>query len=242
MDDWQHALTAQVAQNIEHFRHLRRLTRTQLAERCTMLGLPTKRPALTALLDRRRQTITLQEVVVLAEALNTSVAELVLPLHTGAPAVSGAGRYENAFSAAQRLFAVPDQIDADGPYRLYLRFHRARRRFEGANRRLAELSHRIADGDINASIDGGRPHPASEILAAEAALSRLLAAVDALATAETARPPLPTPWDFLDSAAAAHELPLLAVIPERATLVPLYVYRLAAEQLPEPRLISTAPC
>lgn len=238
MNDWQHALTAQVAENVEHFRHQRRLTRTQLADRCTALGLPTKRPALTALLDGHRQTVTLQELVVLAAALDSSVAELVIPLHVGGATVTGPSGTEDAFAAAQQLFAIPYDSDADGPYRLHLRLHRAYSRFERANRRLAELSHRIATGEAGATSDRGHPHPASEILATEAALSRLIAAHGALAVAGIATPHLPLKWDNLNN---DRTVPLLGVITEPSPLLPLYVYRLASGQLPEPRLMTSLP-
>jgi hypothetical protein len=240
MDDWRHALTTQVAGNIEHFRRVRGLTRTQLADRCTAIGLRTKRPALSALLDGHRQTITLQELVVLAEALDTSVAELIVPLHTGRPTISGPGGEEDLLTAAQRLFAIPDDTDTDtaGPYRPYLRFRRAARRFERANQRLAELSHKLATGELEASTEGGRPHPATEILAAEAALSRLITARDTIAAAGLDVPALPDSWRFLSADQTPPELPLLDLIAGRSALLPVFVYRLAADHLPEPCLVA----
>lgn len=239
MTDWQQALTAQVAANIEHHRMCTGLTRTALAARCTALGLPTKRPALTALLSGQRRTITLQELVVLAEALNTSVAELIVPLHTGAETITGPGDLQHPLTAAQRLFAIPIDDAATSPYRPYLRYTRAARVFLRANRRLAALSHALATGDTRANNADGRPHPASEILAAEAALARLITAYRDLIAAGIRLPSPDYSWRFLEEERMPAELPVLEHLdlPD-APPVGLYLYRLHTDNLPTSRLIS----
>lgn len=231
MSEWQQELTAQVARNIEHHRRALGLKRVDLAARCTALGLPTKRPALVALLSEHRQTITLQELVVLAEALETSVAELIVPLHTGGPMRSGPDRIEHAIDAAERLFALHPEHAR--PYRPYLSYRHAAARFLRANQRLAEMSHGLATGLFTAHHDDGRPHPASEVLAAEAALSRLYEARDELELHSLRPPPLEGGWTFLTNDALRVELPILDALPNKGReFLPLWVYRLHPERLP----------
>lgn len=239
MQDWQRTLTGQVVANVEHYRRLRGMHRTELAARCTALGLPTKRPALAALLDGRRQTITLQQVLVLAEALEVSTAELLVPLRDGSSAITGATCSEHAFQAAIRLFGLnPDgSIATAGVYGPYVRYLRAVDRFGRANRSLAELSHRLATGALSPHEDDGRPHPASEILAAEAALSRLIDARDELAAHGIAAPPVDGGWPFLDGGAPPRRLPVL----DARTAYPLYCYDLRVDDLPQGHLVTGAP-
>lgn len=237
MQDWQRALTTQVVNNVEHYRRLRGLHRTELAARCTALGLPTKRPALAALLDGRRQTITLQQVLVLAEALEVSMAELLLPLHDGRLAVTGPTRTEHPFPAATRLLGLAADGSTGTPSRPYVRYLQAVDRFARANRRLADLSHRLATGTLTPHQQDGRPHPASEILAAEAALSRLIDARNDLANSGITPPPVDADWPFLTSGPPDRRLPVL----DASTRYPLYRYDLRVDDLPHGHLVTGPP-
>lgn len=234
-------LTAQAAANIEHYRHVRGLTRTELANRATAAGLPTRRPALSGLLDGHRQTITLQELVVFAQVLEVAVAELVLPLHSGARTFIGAGEPVHAYLAAQQLFAVPSsgRLDRSPIYQRYSRYIAAADQFAAANARLVTLSHALAVGSVVPESVDGRPHPAAEILATEAALARLINSRDALTWNAITPPPTTIRWAFLTSIEVPRALPIL----EHATAddFPLHVYCLRAGALPMPMLITHAP-
>lgn len=241
MDPWLQRLTAQAAANIEHYRHVRGLTRTELANRATAAGLPTRRPALSGLLDGHRQTITLQELVVLAQVLEVTVAELVLPLHHGAPTTISAGKPIHPYLAAQQLFAIPtdSRLDRSPPYQHYARYTAAADRFAAANARLITLSHALAVGAAVPNTADGRPHPAAEILATEATLTRLVAVRGEFTGTATTPPPTAISWAFLTSGEAPQTLPVLEHT--KAGDYPLFTYRLRVGALPAPTLISRAP-
>lgn len=231
-------LTQQAAQNIEHYRTQRGITRTELARRCTAAGLPTRRPALAGLLGGARQTITLQELIVLAQALEVTVAELVLPLHTGAPVLVDDGEPIHPYTAAQRLFGIPPtgRLDRSPTYRLTARYLAAVDRFTAANARLLALSHALASGTATPSVADGRPHPAVEILATEAALSRLVDALAALHDAGITPPSVDAQAAVPDLEAVPSRLPLLyaASRPD----YPLFVYQLQPGSFPTAELIT----
>lgn len=240
MEQWLTGLTAQVAANLEHHRRVRGLTRAELARRATAAGLPTRRPALAGLLDGARQTVTLQELVVFAQVLEVTVAELIVPLHNGAAVIIDDGGPVHAYTAAERLLGIPrsGRLDQSTTYRPFARYLAAADRFTAANARLLSLSRRLAAGTATANSADGRPHPASEILATEAAASRLLTARADLDAAGIAPPPTDVVWSFVELGTPLDRLPVIEHAPGDA--YPLFVYRLTtgtlptAELLPEP--------
>lgn len=81
--DWEARLTAAVAQQVKHWRDERGWSAQQLADRCAdVIGKPVPRNTITNLENRRRSTITLGEVLVLAAALEVPAVALMLPLGT----------------------------------------------------------------------------------------------------------------------------------------------------------------
>lgn len=86
-DDWSAALTRRIGAEVRRLRGDR--SAQWLADRTADIGMGIARPTISELETGRRKTITLQEVLVLAQALNTSPVALVYP----AP-------YENEFVEA----------------------------------------------------------------------------------------------------------------------------------------------
>jgi transcriptional regulator with XRE-family HTH domain len=79
-DGWQARLTGVVAREVRRYRTDRRISAQQLADRCEQLGLPIPRPVLSNLENNRRESVTLAELLVLAEALEVAPLLLAIPL------------------------------------------------------------------------------------------------------------------------------------------------------------------
>lgn len=85
-NDWTVRVAKEVGKRVAYFRELatddrgRPLSVQALSDRCGKLGLPLGRPAISKLENGLRQSITVDETIVLARALNVSPADLVFPL------------------------------------------------------------------------------------------------------------------------------------------------------------------
>jgi len=79
--DWATHLTFDVGKRIAEYRTARGLSGQQLADRCAELGMPgLNRQVITKLENRRREAISLAELLVLARALDTSPVLLALSI------------------------------------------------------------------------------------------------------------------------------------------------------------------
>jgi len=79
-NEWTAQVAAGVGQRVAYFRGRRKLTAKALADRCAELGLPLGRPTISKLEKGLRQTVTVDEVQVLAKALDVAPIKLLFPL------------------------------------------------------------------------------------------------------------------------------------------------------------------
>jgi transcriptional regulator with XRE-family HTH domain len=85
-EDWSAQVTRTVGERVAYYRQRatgadgRKLTAQDLADRCTALGLPTGRPAIAKLEKGIRQTVSVAELLVLAEALGVPALLLLFPV------------------------------------------------------------------------------------------------------------------------------------------------------------------
>lgn len=146
---WEDRFTATVAASIEHYRERRGVSVQWLADRCTDLGLATKRSSLAALLGLgSRRRISVQEVLVFARALEVPPVFLLFPVHSGeraevlpgvvVDASVAVGWFEGRESAGamDRRLGEVRAGDLDAP-RLYDRYFHSVGVFQVNNRLLA---------------------------------------------------------------------------------------------------------
>lgn len=79
-EDWQGRLADVVAREVKRYRHDRGLTAQQLADRCAQLGVAFPRAVLANFENRRRPTVSIAELLVLAAALDVPPMLLLVPL------------------------------------------------------------------------------------------------------------------------------------------------------------------
>lgn len=79
-DVWSERLTAVVAREVRRWRTARQISAQQLADRCSLLGLPVKRSTISNLESDYRESISIAEVLVLARALDVAPALLIAPV------------------------------------------------------------------------------------------------------------------------------------------------------------------
>ncbi|WP_405548901.1 hypothetical protein OG215_15270 [Streptomyces globisporus] len=77
---WPARLAQSVAAEVRRHRQAQRLSAQQLSDRCAELGMPIQRSVLANLESGRRTTVTVAEVLVLAEALEVAPAALIFPV------------------------------------------------------------------------------------------------------------------------------------------------------------------
>jgi transcriptional regulator with XRE-family HTH domain len=89
-NEWTKRVAKMVGARVAHFRKQatddqgRPLTVQALSSRCGKLGLELSRPTISKLEKGLRQTVTVDELLVLAKALSVSPADLVFPLEQAA--------------------------------------------------------------------------------------------------------------------------------------------------------------
>ncbi|MFI6138020.1 helix-turn-helix domain-containing protein [Streptomyces griseus] len=76
---WPTRLALAIASEVRRHRQAQRLSAQQLSDRCAELGMPIQRSVLANLESGRRTTVTVAEVLVLAEALEVAPAALMFP-------------------------------------------------------------------------------------------------------------------------------------------------------------------
>lgn len=127
-EGWQLRLTEVVAGEIRFYRKVRGMSGRALAERCAQLGLPIAQPVLAKLENGRRESISVAELIVIAQALNVPPTLLIVPVSQQAKMELLPGREADtgdalAWFAGERQFTVrsktvsPTQIwyDTDDP-------------------------------------------------------------------------------------------------------------------------------
>ena len=78
--DWAKQWTAQIGRAVKHYRAAAKLTAEQLAARTDELGYPLTRNVITALETGRKEFVSVQDLSVLALALNVAPALLLHPV------------------------------------------------------------------------------------------------------------------------------------------------------------------
>lgn len=79
---WERKLTKSVAAQVRRYREHRGMTAQELSDRCAELGVRIPRPVLTNLETGRRESVTLAELIVLAQALSVPPTLLIAPVAT----------------------------------------------------------------------------------------------------------------------------------------------------------------
>jgi transcriptional regulator with XRE-family HTH domain len=112
-----------VGSQLEKLRKQRGLTRAEVAERCTWLGMPEITPAALSNIEtgrkdetgRRRRDITVDELVVMAMALQTVPTTLLAPVGSSEPVELIRGRSDDAWSAYRWLIGeLPEDVLGQG--------------------------------------------------------------------------------------------------------------------------------
>ena len=78
-NDWPARLTRVIAREIQRHRKAQRMSVQQLSDAAERLGVTIQRPVLSNLENGRRNTISVAELLVLAQALNVPPLQLVFP-------------------------------------------------------------------------------------------------------------------------------------------------------------------
>lgn len=132
---WPERLTAVIAGEVRRNRQQRGMSTQQLADRCDELGFPIGRSVLANLENGRRETVSVQELLVLAVALDAPPVLLLLPLGHQAGTELLPGRDVATWDAVKwvagdaKLSGLPDDPtltwpDDDAPVQLHQRHDR----------------------------------------------------------------------------------------------------------------------
>lgn len=100
-EGWPERFTAGVAGQIKRYRESKGQSYQQLADACTALGYPTLRTTLANLENGRRKSVTVHELVVIAEALAVPPIQLLFPGLPQGPVEYLPGRTSIAWQALQ---------------------------------------------------------------------------------------------------------------------------------------------
>lgn len=79
-DAWGQGMTETIAGEIRRWRQRRSISAQQLSDRCAVLGHPVPRNVIANLESRRRNAITVPELIIIAMALNVPPVLLIYPL------------------------------------------------------------------------------------------------------------------------------------------------------------------
>ncbi|MYU51303.1 MULTISPECIES: helix-turn-helix domain-containing protein [Streptomyces] len=100
-DDWSGRLARRIAGEVRRFRRHRGMSAQQLSDRCTELGMPIARSVLANFESGRRPTISVAEILVIAQALRVPPVALIFPVGYEGSAEVLPGQTADAFEAAQ---------------------------------------------------------------------------------------------------------------------------------------------
>jgi transcriptional regulator with XRE-family HTH domain len=100
-NDWSVRVTRGIGERVKHYRGRADLTASMLSERCGQLGLPIDRNVIAKLENGHRNSVTVDEVCVLAAALGVPPVLLLFDVAGGGLAEVLPGRHVPAFRAAE---------------------------------------------------------------------------------------------------------------------------------------------
>lgn len=106
MSDWGQAVLRQFAKSMQSRRDELGLSAQQLADRTAALGHPITRQAISRMENGTRDRLLLPDALVIAEALNTSLATLLYPAMPDGLAEQFPGRFVSSWEAALNLLGV----------------------------------------------------------------------------------------------------------------------------------------
>ncbi len=101
--EWSERFTLGVARQIKHYREAKNWSFQQLADACTDLGYRTIRTTLANLENGRRKSITVHEMLVIAEALEVPAVQLLFPGLPDSQVEYLPGRTSRSWEAIQRF-------------------------------------------------------------------------------------------------------------------------------------------
>lgn len=111
---WSARWSAEIGRNVAALRRERGLSARELSERCADLGYPVPRSTIANLESAERRTVPLQEVVVLARALDAPPARLLYDLRAGATPVEALpGIYQLPMDAVEWFAGERSTYDDD---------------------------------------------------------------------------------------------------------------------------------
>lgn len=103
-EEWSEAWTTRIAEAINSQRQALGLSAQDISDRCTALGYPITRPAVSRIYTGKKKFISVQEVIVLAEALELPPLLLLFPLaRAGEPIDYLPGIEKELFIALRRF-------------------------------------------------------------------------------------------------------------------------------------------
>lgn len=100
-EEWPARLARTMATEVRRFRQVRGMSAQQLADRCTELGMPIARSVLANFESGRRPTLSVAELLVIAQALRVPPAALVFPVGYQQRVEALPGRKIDTFQATQ---------------------------------------------------------------------------------------------------------------------------------------------
>lgn len=100
-EEWPARLARTMAGEVRRFRQVRGMSAQQLADRCAELGMPIARSVLANFESGRRPTLSVAELLVIAQALRVPPAALVFPVGYQARIEVLPGRKIDTFQATQ---------------------------------------------------------------------------------------------------------------------------------------------
>lgn len=204
--EWIARQTRLVGQSIAYWRqntadeHGRKLTAQALAERCARLGLAIGRPAIAKLESGHRQTITVGEVQVIAQALGVAPADLLFPVGHVPEVEVLPGRHVDPWAARQWFYGnsedpadpnAPPQGNVDSPVILWNEHLRCdgllpmlERQLAAAQKRAREAAFEVAapgqESEAQASAEADLAASVAQVEMTKAALRRVRATMRAL--------------------------------------------------------------
>lgn len=184
---WPERFTAGVAGEIKRYREAKGWSFQQLADACTALGYPTLRTTLANLENGRRKSITVHEVLVIAEALGVPGVQLVFPGIPYGECEYLPGKFRSAWQALRWFTGeVPADARADAgdrEYHLYLmrEIERYRPAANEVGIRLEDAQALVADAerdfaDLTAQLENTDEHDRGSLTSALASARVRLAA------------------------------------------------------------------
>lgn len=110
--DWSDGMAQQIGQRLRRYRDARGLSAQKVADACTALGVPIDRNVLASLENRRRNIVTVAEVIAFARVLGIPPLALIYPVGDDEPIEAFPGIQTDAFTAA-RWFAGETALPGD---------------------------------------------------------------------------------------------------------------------------------